>query len=86
MLKNNDPVAEARLRVKYKGLVFFYPDNQTICSVYCGNLEYRKGRGGGWVFADDVYDDEHFIVGDMLIEMIAAPQQEFHIQIVHQTE
>jgi len=38
------------------------------------------------VFADDVYDDEHFIVGDMLIEMIAAPQQEFHIQIVHQTE
>ena len=36
--------------------------------------------------ADDVYDDEPFIVGDMLIEMIAATKQESHIQIVYQTD
>ena len=45
LLKNNDPVAETRLRVKYQGLVFFDPGNLTIYSVYSGNLEYRKGRG-----------------------------------------
>ncbi len=48
--------------------------------MYSGNLEYRKGQDGGWcvigVCADDVYDDELFIVGDMLIEMIAATKQE----------
>jgi hypothetical protein len=67
-LENNDPVAEARLRVKYLGLVFFDLDNQTIYSVYPGNLEYRKGQDGVWcvieVCADDGYDDEHFIIGD----------------------
>ncbi len=89
LLKNNDPVAEARLRVKYQGLVFFDPDNKTVYSVYTGNLEYRKGRDGGWcligVCADDVYDDEPFIIGDMIIEMIAATEQERHIQIVYKT-
>ena len=30
-----------------------------------------------------MYDDEPFIVGDMLVEMIAATQQESHIQIVY---
>ncbi len=44
LLKNNDSVAKARLQVKYQGLVFCDPDNQTIYSVYSGNLEYRKGR------------------------------------------
>ena len=48
MLKNNDPVAEARLRVKYQGLVFFDPDNQTIHSV---SLEIwsiaKEGMVGG---------------------------------------
>ncbi len=34
------------------------------------------------VCADDVYDDEPFIFGDLLIEMIAATKQESHIQIV----
>ena len=90
MLKNNDPVAEARLRVKYQGLVFFDPDNQTIYSVYSGNLEYRKGWDGVWcvigVCTDDVYDDEPFIVGEMLTEVIGATQQESHIQIVYQTK
>ena len=38
------------------------------------------------VLSSIAYDDEPFIVGDMLIEMIAATQQESHIQIVYQTE
>ena len=38
------------------------------------------------VCADDVYDDEPFIVGVMLVEMIAATQQESHIQIVYLAE
>ena len=59
------------------------------CTLESGNLEYPKGQDGGWcvsgVCADDVYDDEPYIVGDMLIEMIAATQQESHFQIVYQT-
>ena len=58
--------------------------------MYSGNLEYHKGWDGGrcviGVCADDVYDDEPFIVGDMLVEMIAATQQESHIQIVYPAE
>ena len=58
--------------------------------MYSGNLEYHKGRDGGWcaigVFTDDEYDDEPFVVGDMLIEMIAATQQQSHILIVYPTE
>ena len=88
--KNNDPVAEAWLRVKYQDLVFFDPDNQTVYSMYGGNLEYQKGQDGGWcligVCADDMYDDEPFIIGDMIIEMIAATEQDPHVQIVHKTE
>ena len=38
------------------------------------------------VFADYVYDDEPSILGDMVTEMIAATQQDSHIQIVYQTE
>ena len=58
--------------------------------MYPGNLEYHKGWDGVWcvigVCADEVYDDESFIIGDMLIEMIAATQQEPHIQVVYKTE
>ena len=38
------------------------------------------------VCADDMYDDEPFIIGDKIIEMIASTEQDPHVQIVHKTE
>ena len=36
----NDPVAEARLLQKYKGLVFTDPDNNQTYSIFEENMEY----------------------------------------------
>ena len=80
LLKKNDPVAEARLKVKYQNLVFYDPDNKAMYTIFDGNLEYRKGRKGGWcvigVCSDDDFEDEPFMIGDMLIEMIVGTEQD----------
>jgi hypothetical protein len=41
-------VAEARLLVKYKGLVFRDPDTDKTFPVYKKNREFRWGRNNGW--------------------------------------
>jgi hypothetical protein len=80
LLKKNDPVAEARLKVKYQNLVFYDPDNKAMYTIFDGNLEYRKGQKGGWcvigVCSDDDFEDEPFMIGDMLIEMIVGTEQD----------
>lgn len=90
LLKKNDPVAEARLKVKYQGLVFYDPDNEAMYTVFDGNLEFRKGRKGGWcvigVCADEQFEDEPFMIGDMLVEMIASTDQSSNVTIVSKTE
>ena len=47
LLKKNDVIAEVRLIEKYKGLVFYDPDNECMYNVYPKNLEWTRGRGGG---------------------------------------
>ena len=46
--KKNDCVAEARLLVKYRCLVFVDPDTEKTFSVYEKNMEFRRGRNNGW--------------------------------------
>ena len=74
LLKYNICVVEARLLENYKGLVFEDPDKNTTFTIYEGNLEYHRGKGGGWyligVSADDSVEDEPFEIGDMVIELI----------------
>jgi hypothetical protein len=46
--KRDDPVCEAKLLAKYKGVVFRDPDNNNCAfKVWEYYLEFRKGRGGG---------------------------------------
>ena len=48
LLKKNDCVAEARLLEKYKGMVFLDIDDDIIYTVYSQNMDYQKGKNGGW--------------------------------------
>jgi hypothetical protein len=48
VLRKNDSVLETLLLEKYKDLVFHDIDYNITYTVYDGNLEYLKGRGGGW--------------------------------------
>jgi hypothetical protein len=87
LLKKKCPVAEATLLEKYKDLVFFDPDNQINYTVYNKNLEWERGRKGGWCLVaipseEGEFEDEPFAVADMVIELIADTPQEEHIQII----
>ena len=68
------------------GLVFFDPDNNTTYTIAKENLEYRKGRDGGWCViaepADDQFDVEPFMIGDMLVELIGNTPQEDHVKVI----
>ena len=86
LLKNNDVIAEVRLIEKYKGLLFYDPDNKSMYTVYPKNLEWARGRGGGWSLicqpADDDLDNEPFLIGDMVIGLIANTDQEESVEII----
>jgi hypothetical protein len=87
LLKKKCPVAEATLLEKYKDLVFFDPDNQINYTVYNKNLEWERGRKGGWCLVaipseEGEFEDEPFAIADMVIELIADTPQEEHIQII----
>ena len=87
ILKKDDCVAEAKLLEKYKDLVFYDPDHKVNFTVHGNNLEYRRGREGGWCVigdsTDEKVEDEPFKIGDMLIEMIADTQQAEGVEIMH---
>ena len=90
-LKKNDPVQESKLLQKYKDLIFFDPDNSVNFTIHPGNMEYQRGRNGGWMVIgippDDVgLAEEPFQVGDMLIEMIADTDQADNITMVRMEE
>ena len=86
ILKKNDCVAEARLLEKYKDLVFFDPDTQVNFTVHGDNLEFRRGKDGGWNLignsSDDGVEDEGFAIGEMIIDMIADTQQGPAVEII----
>jgi len=85
-LKKYDVIAEVRVLEKYKDLVFFDPDNECIYTVWHKNLEWQRGRNGGWwvigCSMDDKLDDEPFPIGQMTIDLIAETSQNANVQII----
>ena len=86
LLKKNDILAEVRLLEKYKDLVFYDPDNDCIYTVWHKNLEWQRGRNGGWCLIgcpmNDDLDDEPFTIGPMVIDMIADTDQNENVDII----
>ena len=86
ILKTNDCVAEAKLLEKYKGLVFFDPDNKCHYTICSKNLEFFKGRNGGWcvigVPADDKLEDEPFLIGKLVHDLVRETPQEARIRVI----
>ena len=54
--------------------------------VYEKNLEWTRGRGGGWSLIcqphSDDFEDEPFLIGDMVIGLIADSEQEEGVEII----
>lgn len=86
LINKNDCVAEAKLVQKYKDLTFYDPDNKTYYTVYKKNLEWQRGRGGGWhvigIPTDNQFDDEPFPINAMTIELIAETKQASHVEVI----
>ena len=85
-IKKNTSTCEARLLEKYKGIRFYdedYDDGTTF-TICKENLEWKKGKGGGWqVIAepdetekedddddDDDYDDDNNCEPHFINEML----------------
>ena len=58
LLKNNDPVARAKLSEKYRVLVFRDIDiaNKVLYTVSRGHMEYKRRRKGGWAVLAEPFD------------------------------
>ncbi len=87
LLKKNDCAAEARLLEKYKNLVFFDPDTDKTFTVHDNNLEFRRGRNGGWniiaVCSDESVEDEGFVIGEMLVDLIGTTAQAEGVEVLY---
>jgi len=88
--KRNDPVCEAKLLAKYKGLVFRDPDNNNCAfKVWDDYLEFRSGRAGGWFVIAKCKNDpekplqEPFTL-ELACELIGDTDQEEGIQVIKQ--
>ena len=83
--KNNYVVAEARLLLKYRGLVFHDPDTDNGFSIYDQNMEFHRGRGNGWfvlrVCSTNAVEDEGFLL-DIACELIGGTPQKEGIQVM----
>ena len=87
LLKKKDVVAETRLLEKYKDLKFDDPDEEGVSfNIYAGNLEWQKGRHGGWAViaekSEDSDEDQPFCIDDMLIGMILDTEQADEVKVV----
>ena len=86
LLKINDIIAEVRLLENYKDLVFYDPDNECVYTVWHKNLEWQRGRNGGWCLivcpADDKLDDKPFSIAEMVISLIAKSGQDSNVDVV----
>jgi hypothetical protein len=84
--KKNDCVAEARILAKYKNLAFNDPDTGGTFSIWEKNMEFRRGRGNGWMLiatcADDDVDDEAFTL-EIACELIGNTPQEAGVEVIH---
>lgn len=90
LLKMNDCVAEARILAKYKGLIFWDPDTEANFTVHEENLEFHRGKDGGWHLignsSDESVEDEGFAIGEMIIGMIADTEQRSGVEIIREEE
>jgi len=86
----NDCVAEARILEKYRGLVFWDPDTEANFTVHEDNLEFHRGKDGGWHLignsSDESVEDEGFAIGEMIIGMIADTEQRPGVEIIREEE
>ena len=86
----NDCVAEARILEKYKGLVFWDPDTEANFTVHEENLEFHRGKDGGWHLIGNSsnvnVEDEGFAIGEMIIGMIADTVQRQGVEIIREEE
>ena len=85
----NDPVAEAQLLEKYKGLVFVDPNYGTTYTIHDKNLEFqrrnrRQNIDGGWtvIAVDENDENEGYVIEQELIDMIVDHAQAENIDIV----
>ena len=89
LLKSNDVVAETRLLEKYKNLVFLDPDTNCTFTVAPENMEYRRGRNGGWHLVcepnDDTVETEAFDI-HVANELIGQTQQADGVKILSKDE
>ena len=85
----NDPVAEARLLQKYKGLVFTDPDNNQTYSIFEENMEYRRGSRNGWFViaecSEEGVEDEPFTL-ELACELIGNTPQASGVKVIHAAE
>ena len=72
---------------KYKGLLMYDPDYKTRFTIWDENLEYHKGREGGWCLigshpSSDENMDEPYLINDDIVAMIAETEQAEGVMIV----
>jgi hypothetical protein len=87
--KKNECVAKVQLLAKYKGLVFCDPDTGKQFLIWEKNMEFRWGRGNGWVlvgvYADDEDNNEVFTL-EIECELIGETPQRDGVQVIHQNK
>ena len=84
-VKKNDAVAEALFIEKHKNLVFWDPDTEKTFVVAPENLEWRRGKNGGWhLICEEVGGNElePFDI-EVANELIGETQQADGIEILH---
>ena len=80
--------AESRLLEKYKNIAFYDLDENATFTIHPDNLEFRRGRDGGWmligVAADENVEDGPFEIKQVFIDLIAKTEQTVNVtSIVH---
>ena len=87
LLKDNDVVAEARSLEKYKNLVFLNPDTNCTFTVAPENMEYRRGKNGGWCLVcepnDDAVETEAFDI-PLANDLISQTPQADGVKIIRE--
>ncbi len=85
--KKTDCVCEAQLLSKYKGLVFHDPDTLKTHYICEDNMEFRRGRGHGWlvigIWADNPGPNEELkpYTLELACELIGDYPQKDGIQV-----
>ena len=86
LLKKNDVVAEEWLLEKYKDLTLYDPANKCIYTVWHKHFEWQCRHNVGWCLIscpmDDKLEDEPFPGSQIVIDLIAEPDQNSNADII----